>query len=101
MKVWLENRIATWRRSMRDESEGLDAGPAMTREIGRFLPLLGHVIPTLVIGYGVVIPRSCIAGWNALTVGFGVSVLGTCVAYVLGQRVGASCRLGGGGRAAS
>ena len=35
-----------------------------------FLPLLGFLIPTLVIGYGFVIPRSCIAGVNELTIGF-------------------------------
>jgi len=73
----------------------------MHDRVGRYLPLLGHVIPTLVIGYGVVIPRSCIAGWNELTVGFGVSVLSTCVAYVLGQRVGSTCRLRGNCRATS
>lgn len=55
----------------------------------RYAPLLGHVLPTLVIGYGVLIPRSCIAGWNDLTVGFAASVAGTCVAYVLGQRIAA------------
>ena len=60
----------------------------MHDRVGRYLPLLGHVIPTLVIGYGFVIPRSCIAGWNGLTVGFGVSVLSTCVAYALGLRAG-------------
>jgi hypothetical protein len=69
--------------------------------IGRYLPLVGHVIPTLVIGYGIVIPRSCIAGLNELTIGFGLSVLGTCVAYVLGQRATSSCSLKGHGRAAS
>lgn len=58
--------------------------------LARYLPLVGHVIPTLLIGYGLVIPRSCIAGWNELTIGFGASVLGTCVAYVLGQRVASS-----------
>jgi hypothetical protein len=55
----------------------------------RYAPLLGHVLPTLALGHGVVIPRSCIAGWNDLTVGFAASVVGTCVAYVLGQRVAA------------
>lgn len=60
----------------------------------RYLPLLGHVVPTLVIGYGVVIPRSCIAGWNALSFGFALSVAGTCVAYVLGQRVASGRRAG-------
>ena len=72
----------------------------MTRnQLVRYLPLVGHVLPTLVIGYGFVIPGSCIAGWNALTVGFGASVLGTCVAYVLGQRIGS--KAGGCGSAPS
>jgi ABC-type Fe3+ transport system permease subunit len=62
--------------------------------LSRYLPLVGHVVPTLVIGYGLVIPRSCIAGWNALSLGFGLSVAGTCVAYVLGQRAAASCANG-------
>jgi ABC-type Fe3+ transport system permease subunit len=52
----------------------------------RYLPLVGHVVPTVVIGYGWVIPGSCIAGWNELTVGFGLSVLGTCVSYFAGLR---------------
>jgi ABC-type Fe3+ transport system permease subunit len=39
----------------------------MKRALARYLPLLGHVVPTLVIGYGLVIPRSCIAGWNELS----------------------------------
>jgi ABC-type Fe3+ transport system permease subunit len=74
----------------------------MIREsIARYLPLLGHVVPTLVIGYGVVIPRSCIAGWNSLTVGFGLSVVSACVAYALGQRATSSCRMRGRDRAAS
>lgn len=67
----------------------------------RYLPLVAHVVPTLVIGYGLIIPRSCISGWNELTVGFGVSVLSTCVAYVVGQRVGSTCRVGAGCRAPS
>jgi len=54
--------------------------------LARYLPLAGHVLPTLAIGYGAMIPRSCIAGWNELTVGFGLSVAGTCIAYVLGLR---------------
>jgi ubiquinone/menaquinone biosynthesis C-methylase UbiE len=32
-----------------------------------FQPLLGFVIPTVLIGYGIVIPRSCIAGVNQLS----------------------------------
>ena len=52
----------------------------------RYLPLAGHIVPTLVIAYGWVIPRSCIAGWNALTAGFGLSLAGTCIAYAIGER---------------
>ena len=51
-----------------------------------WLPLLSFVVPTLVMGYGVVIPRSCIAGVNALSVGFGTTVLGACISYVAGMR---------------
>jgi ABC-type Fe3+ transport system permease subunit len=49
-----------------------------------FLPLVGFVVPTIVIGYGFVIPNSSIAGFNALTVGFSTTILGACAAYVTG-----------------
>ena len=51
-----------------------------------FFPLLGFVIPTLVIGYGFVIPASCIAGINGLTVGFATTVVGACATYWAGVR---------------
>ena len=51
-----------------------------------WLPLLGFIVPTVAIGYGVVIPRSCIAGVNELTIGFAGTVVGACVTYVLGIR---------------
>lgn len=51
-----------------------------------FIPLVGFALPTLLIGYGIVIPRSCIAGINALSVGFGTTVLGACFAYAAGIR---------------
>ena len=54
-----------------------------------FAPLAGFVLPTVVIGYGVVIPRSCIAGWNELTVGFGATVVGACFTYIAGLRFAA------------
>jgi SAM-dependent methyltransferase len=69
----------------------------MTRETARetlrlYLPLVGFVVPTLVIGYGVVIPRSCIAGVNELSIGFGTTVLGAAMTYVAGLRLaGPSC----------
>jgi arsenite methyltransferase len=60
----------------------------MTRENLRlYLPLLGFVVPTLAIGYGVVIPRSCIAGVNPLSIGFGTTVLGAAMTYVAGLRL--------------
>jgi hypothetical protein len=51
-----------------------------------YVPLLGFVLPTVVIGYGVVIPRSCIAGINELTIGYAATVVGACVTYALGVR---------------
>ena len=54
--------------------------------IRHYLPLIGFVAPTVIIGYGVVIPRSCIAGVNELTIGFASSIVGACVTYVLGVR---------------
>jgi len=49
-------------------------------------PLAGFVVPTVVIGYGFVIPRSCIAGVNELTIGFAGTIVGACVTYVMGVR---------------
>jgi len=51
-----------------------------------FVPLVGFVAPTVAIGYGVVIPGSCIAGVNELTVGFASAIAGACVTYGLGLR---------------
>ena len=51
-----------------------------------FVPLLGFVIPTLAIGFGFVIPRSCIAGFNDLTLGFATTVAGACATYFFGVR---------------
>jgi ABC-type Fe3+ transport system permease subunit len=50
------------------------------------MPLVGFVLPTVVIGYGFVIPRSCIAGVNELTIGFATTILAACVTYVVGLR---------------
>ena len=51
------------------------------------IPLVSFVVPTVVIGYGVVIPASPIAGVNALTIGFGTTILGACLAYVAGIQI--------------
>ena len=50
------------------------------------VPLATFAVPTVVIGYGVVIPRSCIAGVNDLTLGFAASIVGACVTYIVGLR---------------
>lgn len=57
------------------------------RSVRPYLPLLAFVLPTTIIGYGVVIPRSCIAGVNGLTVGFGTTILGAILTYLAGQRI--------------
>jgi len=44
-------------------------------KLKHFYPLAGFVLPTLVIAYGFVIPHSCIAGWNAQSVGFATTLL--------------------------
>ena len=54
--------------------------------IRHYLPLVGFVLPTVIIGYGFVIPRSCIAGVNELTIGFASSIVGACVTYYFGLR---------------
>ena len=51
-----------------------------------FYPLIGFAIPTLVIGFGIVIPRSCIAGVNDLTIGFATTVIAACATYFFGVR---------------
>ena len=51
-----------------------------------YVPLLSFVVPTLTVGYGFVIPRSCIAGVNELSVGFATTIFGACLSYVAGIR---------------
>jgi hypothetical protein len=55
-------------------------------KLAYFFPLLGFVVPTVGIGFGLVIPRSCIAGINHLTMGFAITVASACVTYWLGLR---------------
>lgn len=58
---------------------------------GRLLwPLMGFAIPSLALGFGLVIPRSCIAGVNPLTVGYAATVAGACVTYLIGLRLALS-----------
>jgi ABC-type Fe3+ transport system permease subunit len=55
-------------------------------KLSYFYPLLGFVVPTVVIGFGFVIPKSCIAGMNDLTIGFAITVASACVTYWVGLR---------------
>lgn len=63
-----------------------EAIPRTYLSVRHFVPLVGFVVPTVVIGYGFVIPGSCIAGVNELTVGFGSAIAGACISYWLGLR---------------
>ena len=51
-----------------------------------FYPLVFFVVPSLVIGYGVVLPRHGVVGLNALTIGFASTLFGACLTYVMGLR---------------
>lgn len=62
--------------------------PSMAHAMA-YLPLIMHLIPTLGIGYFVVIPQSCIAGVNELTLGFAAANLGFVLSYVAGLRLAA------------
>ncbi len=51
-----------------------------------FLPLAAFLVPTAIVGFGFVIPRSCIAGVNEQSVGFALSLVGASIAYWQGVR---------------
>jgi hypothetical protein len=55
-------------------------------KVSYMYPLIGFVVPTVVIGYGFVIPKSCIAGINDLTIGFTVTIASACITYWIGLR---------------
>ncbi len=46
--------------------------------------LASHLVPSLIIGFGYVIPGSCIAGWNEHTVGYASALAGFVVTYTFG-----------------
>jgi ABC-type Fe3+ transport system permease subunit len=73
-------------RLFRRTSCPIDPTRRRAMRVADLLPLAGFIVPTLVVGYGVVIPRSCIAGFNELTVGFATTILGATITYVLGVR---------------
>lgn len=57
------------------------------RRFSLYLPLLLHLIPTFGIEYFIVIPQSCIASVNELTIGFAAANLGFVLSYVAGVRL--------------
>jgi len=58
--------------------------PRLTLRPRHFIPLAGFLVPTAVIGYGVVLPHSCAAGVNSLSVGFATTLAGVAVTYTAG-----------------
>lgn len=48
------------------------------------LVLLTHIVPTIVIGFGFVIPGSCIDGINEHTLGFISSIVGYVPTFYFG-----------------
>ena len=60
--------------------------PAITIATGGKVMKRTYLYP-LIIGYGFVIPKSCIVGINDLTIGFATTVIGACVTYWMGVRV--------------
>lgn len=64
---------------------GKTVGPCM--KLKHFYPLLGFAAPTVLIAYGIAIPRSCFAGVNLPTIGFAMAILGACLIYCLGIRL--------------
>lgn len=49
-----------------------------------FMPLVGFVVPSAVIGFGYVLPRAGLSGANELSIGFAATLLGAMATYVAG-----------------
>ena len=56
------------------------------KQLELYFPLLGFLIPSIVIGYGFVIPGTCVAGWNELGIGFIGTLAGAVITYIIGIR---------------
>ena len=53
----------------------------------RWLPLVLHVVPSAIIGFVIVIPGSCIGGFNEHSVGFALTLAGFVPAYAAGLKL--------------
>lgn len=58
--------------------------PRASLRLQHFWPLIGFLVPSAVIGYGFVLPRSGAAGVNELSVGFGATLIGAAATYAAG-----------------
>ena len=54
---------------------------ARAMKLSYLYPLFGFILPTVIVGYGFVIPKSCIAGINDLSIGFTVTLVSACITY--------------------
>jgi len=52
-----------------------------------FAPLVGFLVPTVAIGYGIVLPRAGFSGINELTIGYASTLAGAAITYVIGIRM--------------
>src|SRR5262245_3312896 len=57
-----------------------------TMKLSYLYPRFEFIVPAVVFRYGLLIPRSCIAGLNDLTIGFTVTLVCACVTYWIGLR---------------
>lgn len=55
-------------------------------KLNLFQPFLGFAVPTVLLTYGLAIPRTCMSGVNMVTVGFGIAITVSGIAYWLGIR---------------
>jgi hypothetical protein len=60
-------------------------GPPMGQlRAKNFVPLVGFLVPSIIIGYGFVLPRTGNGGVNELSIGFAATLVGATVTYVIG-----------------
>ncbi len=62
----------------------MSSRPALRDFVLLALVLASHIVPTIVIGFGFVIPGSCIAGVNEHTLGFVSAIVGFVVTFTFG-----------------
>lgn len=86
MRAFIDRVLAIARPASCPAPRACPASIRRRRLLRLWMPLLLFAVPTVVIGYGFVIPKSCIAGFNGLSFGFGTTVLGACLTYIAGIR---------------